>query len=581
MEAAPRAFLTSVALIIVTGMAPAAGGVLTKVLVDHLVNGETSGSVLWPLVGILAGVALAGSSARFISDGLREDLRERLQAHLRLKVSAQSARLDLAFFELPGNYDTFAKARDDLGFRPFLMAYALIGAVGHVTTVVGFFLAVVTFQPVLALALVLASLPTLLVAGKSGMEAYNSHDLTTHEGRRAIYVEELLHHDTHAKEVRLYGLASELIRQLSVHVGRVVRARLAVIQRKAARLALADGFSVVVQYGALAFVVAQVAADRATLGDLTLLIAALAGVRTGLTQGLASLGDLMENSLFFQDLHHFLGIEPTIVTRPQPAQVPSVLRRGLAIEGLVFSYPGSETKIFDGLNMELRAGEATALVGVNGAGKTTLVKLLARLYDPQGGRVTLDGIDIRDFDPDKYRAALAVVLQDFERYRLSARENVAFGRIDEPLEQERLQHAVEAAGARDLIQHLPEGWDTLLGRLFHERGQDLSGGQWQRIALARALYRDAPILLLDEPTAALDSQAEAEIFLRYRDLMRGRLSLLISHRFNTVRFVDRIVVLDGGRLIEDGSHDELMRLGGRYAAMFEAQAEAYTMASGH
>jgi ATP-binding cassette subfamily B protein len=361
------------------------------------------------------------------------------------------------------------------------------------------------------------------------------------------------------------------------HLGKILDARLKVIRRKARGFAAADALSVLVQHAALAFVVLQVARGRASLGDLTLLVAALAGVRSGLTQALASLGDLLENSLFFQDLTTFLAEKPRLVRPARPKPVPSAPRLGLRLEEVTFAYPGARDLMFDGLSLDLRSGQATALVGVNGSGKTTLVKLLARLYDPQDGRITLDGIDIREFDPREYRSRLAVVLQDFERYQLSARENVSHGRPEGPLEEPLLEQAARSAGALELIEGLPDGWETLLGRQFHVRGQDLSGGQWQKIALARALYRDAPVLLLDEPTAALDAEAEAELFRRYQDLMRGRLSLLITHRFNTVRFADRIVVLDGGRVAEDGTPEELLRQGGRYAAMFLAQADAYRM----
>ncbi|WP_161884001.1 ABC transporter ATP-binding protein [Deinococcus alpinitundrae] len=213
-------------------------------------------------------------------------------------------------------------------------------------------------------------------------------------------------------------------------------------------------------------------------------------------------------------------------------------------------------------------------MGINGAGKTTLVKLLTRLYDPQEGRVTLDGTDLRDFDPSEYRAQIGVVLQDFTRYQLSARENITLGLIGANHREERLHQAAQQAGASALIEGLPDGWDTLLGRQFHVRGQDLSGGQWQRIALARALYRDAPVLLLDEPTAALDAETEAELFAKYRDLTRGKTTLLITHRFNTVRLADRIIVLEGGQVIEDGTHAELLRLGGRYTEMYAVQAGA-------
>jgi ATP-binding cassette subfamily B protein len=574
-EAAPGLFVAGSAATVVQGLAPAFAGLVTKLLVDHLAAGGRLDERLWLLVGALLAIALLGGVARYVSEGLRESIRERLQYHLRQRVAAHAAQLDLEFFEMPGNYDTFAKAREDLGFRPFLMAYALIGAGQHFATVVGFVLAVLAFQPLLALALLAAALPTLFVAGKSGMESYSSHDLTTPEGRRAAYLEELLQRDLHAKEVRLYDLAPSLLEQVQAHLGNVLAARLAVVRRKALRFASADALSVLVQHAALAFVVVQAALGRASLGDLTLLIAALAGVRSGLTQGLASLGDLLENSLFFQDLTAFLAVRPSLVapTRPQP--VPLCPGRALVLEDVTFGYPGSERLVFEALNLELRAGEATALVGVNGAGKTTLVKLLARLYDPRSGRITLDGIDIRDFDPREYRSRLAVVLQDFERYQLSARENVGFGRADEAPDQVRLERAVRAAGALELITGLPDGWETLLGRQFHARGQDLSGGQWQRIALARALYRDAPILLLDEPAASLDAEAEAELFRCYRDLMRGRFSLLITHRFNTVRFADRIVVLEEGRIVEDGTSTDLLHAGGRYAAMFTAQAEAY------
>ncbi|HEX7003342.1 MAG TPA: ABC transporter ATP-binding protein [Trueperaceae bacterium] len=579
-EAAPGVFAASTAATVVQGLAPAGAGLVTKLLVDHLARGGGVGERLWLLVGALLSLALVGGMARYLSDGLRESIRERLQYHLRLKVAGHAARLDLEFFEMPGNYDTFAKAREDLGFRPFLMAYALIGCAQQFTTVVGFFLAVLAFQPLLALALILAALPTLFVAGKSGMESYNSHDLTTPEGRRAAYLEELLQRDLHAKEIRLYDLTPRLLEQVRDHLGNVLTARLAVIRRKARRFAGADALSVLAQHAALAFVVVQTAVGRASLGDLTLLVTALAAVRSGLTLGLASLGDLLENSLFFRDLTTFLSVRPQVVAPVQPRPVPKRPRHGLVLEEVGFAYPGSERWVFEGLSLELRAGEATALVGVNGAGKTTLVKLLARLYDPCAGRITLDGVDIREFQPREYRSRLAVVLQDFERYQLSARENIGFGRADEALEESRLERAARDAGALELISALPDGWETLLGRQFHARGQDLSGGQWQRIALARALYRDAPILLLDEPTASLDAEAEANLFRCYRDLMRGRLSLLITHRFNTVRFADRIIVMEGGNVVEDGAPADLMDAGGRYATMFMTQAEAYRVESG-
>ena len=249
--------------------------------------------------------------------------------------------------------------------------------------------------------------------------------------------------------------------------------------------------------------------------------------------------------------------------------------RGLSFENVTFGYPGSDTMIFRDFSLEFRAGETTALVGKNGAGKTTLIKLLTRLYDPLAGRILLDGADIREFDPDTYRQHIAVVLQDFTRYQLLARENISFSRLAEETDMSALERAAASAEALALIDNLPDKWDALLGRQFHVRGQDLSGGQWQRIALARALYRDAPMLILDEPTAALDAETEVALFSRFAALTRDRLAILISHRFNTVKTAERIVVLENGRVLEDGSHEALLAAGRVYASMFTQQANAY------
>ena len=574
-EGAGRDFALSAAALMVVGVVPAGVLLCAKLLVDELTRGTGWTPALLRLLAIQFTLVVVGVCAQAASDASRAAMREKLQAHLELKVAAHAATLDLAFFELPGNYDLFAKAREELGYRPFLMSYGLIFAAQRAAAVVGFFAAVLAFQPLLALVLAVAALPTLFAAGQSGSESFSNHDLQTPEGRRAAYLQQLLTTDLPAKEVRLYGLAPSFLASLAGQLARLVNTRLQVERRKHARFAWAGLGGVLVEYGALAFVVWRVATRQATLGDLTLMVGALPGVRLGLSQLLAQLGEVYENSLFFQHLLEFLGQSPSITAPPSPRPLPAAAAHTLGLEDVSFTYPGAERAVFEHLTLTLRAGETTALVGVNGAGKTTLVKLLTRLYDPQQGRVLLDGVDIRAFEPGAYRAALGAVLQDFTRYQLSARENIALGRVGEPDEERRLQDAAERASARPLIEGLPDGWETLLGRQFHVRGQELSGGQWQRIALARALYRDAPILLLDEPTAALDAETEAELFRNYRALTRGRTTLLITHRFNTVRMADRILVLEGGQVIEDGTHASLLARGGRYAQMYQVQADAY------
>lgn len=298
-------------------------------------------------------------------------------------------------------------------------------------------------------------------------------------------------------------------------------------------------------------------------------------VRQNLSQALANLGELLENSLFFSDLDRFFDFRPRVCSPAAPRPLPSAENYQFVFEQVGFTYTGAARPVFESLSFELRAGEATALVGLNGAGKTTIVKLLTRLYEPQRGRILLNGVDIREFPLEAYRALFGVILQDFVRYHLTARENILVAKNPASPDDLRLQEAARLAQADRVIERLPMGWDTMLGRQFDEQGQALSGGEWQRIALARALYRDAPVLILDEPTAALDAEAEAKLFQAYRELTRGKTSLLITHRLNTVRMADRILVLEGGRIIEDGSHQELLRKGGRYYELFTAQASSY------
>lgn len=578
-EGAPHAFIWSAVSLILAGLAPVGIGFLTALIVQELVTERGLTPQLLNLLAAQFVIVVLASVLTHAGNYWRSVMRDQLQLHIRMRLAQHASSLDLAFFELPGNYDAFAKAKLDLGFRPFLMAYAVVYAVQQLATVLGFFGAVLAFQPWLALALALAALPTLLVSSQSATEMYNAYDLTTSEGRRATYLEGILTDDQHAKEVRLYGFADAVLTQLLQHARKVLHAQWWADRRKAARRTAADLIAVLAQYGALSFVVVQAARGEVTLGEFTLMVAALTGVRAGLSQLLGHLGDIYENSMFFQDLSRFLSQKPTIMAPPHPQALPVERPHELRLENITFAYPGADNPVFENLSFTLRAGETTALVGVNGAGKTTLVKLLTRLYDPQGGRITLDGVDIREFEPHRYRAALGVVLQDFARYQLSAHENVVFGDVWAPSDEEKRNDAAHMAGALSLIEHLPEGWNTLLGRQFHERGQDLSGGQWQRVALARALYRNASILLLDEPSSALDAEAEAELFQRYKDFAHGRTTLLITHRFNTVQMAHRIVVVEAGRIIEDGTHNSLLSLEGRYAQMFHAQADAYTDAT--
>lgn len=579
LRAHPLGLLTSIVGTVVLGLLPAGIASVAKLIVDILASAEGPSTRLWLLViAEFVLVAVAVGLGHLI-DLARTYLGEHVQHLLRMDVNQQAASLDLAFFEQPENHDTLEKARRELGYRPVLLTMAFLGAFQNLVTVSGFVAVVLTFQPLLLLALVLAAVPVLLVAQQSSLLTFRTYDFLTPEGRRAAYVDELLTQDGAAKELRLFGLSRRLLAQSRAYTTHALGVRLATARRNLMRFAWADVFSVGMQYLALAFVVYRAASGTVSLGDFTLLIAALASVRQNLTQAVANFGDVLEHALLLSDLDRFLALCPAIVADADPRPVPTTVRGSLKFERITFTYPGAARPVFAEFDLELRAGEATALVGANGAGKTTLVKLLTRLYDPSFGRITLDGTDIRSFDPDDYRALFSVILQDFVHYQFSAEENVALARPNEPTNQERLLEAARKAGLSSLVQELPDGWATFLGRQFQTRGQELSGGQWQKVALARALYRDAPILILDEPTAALDAEAEAELFKIYRELTRDKSSLLITHRFNTVKFADRIVVIEDGKVLEDGTHAALMRLGGRYREMFMAQADAYNLDS--
>jgi ATP-binding cassette subfamily B protein len=310
------------------------------------------------------------------------------------------------------------------------------------------------------------------------------------------------------------------------------------------------------------------------VGDLTLITTAIMQAMSNIQQAFSTASGVADQALFLTDLLAFFEMKPHVESREGARPTPRPIVRGFEFRNVSFVYPGTNRRVLSDFNFTLSPGERVALIGENGQGKTTVVKLITRLYDPSEGQILLDGIDLRDFDLDDFHSEIGVIFQDFMRYEMTARENIAMGRIEVPHTQAGIEYAAEKSLASGVVAHLQGGYDQMLGRRF-EGGVDLSGGEWQKIALARAYLRDAQLLILDEPTAALDARSELEVFDRFAELTLGKMALLISHRFSTVRMADRIVVLEGGRLVEEGSHAQLLALGARYAAMFEMQAANY------
>jgi ATP-binding cassette subfamily B protein len=334
--------------------------------------------------------------------------------------------------------------------------------------------------------------------------------------------------------------------------------------------------STLVYYGSSIWVVLDTITSQITLGDMTMFLSIFKQSQGAIQTLLFSLSNLYESNLFLDNLLDYLKLEPVLKEKKNGLIVPAPITQGIRFENVSFHYPGSENLILQDINLQILPGERIALVGLNGAGKTTLIKILTRLYDPTAGRILIDGVDLRDYDLKSLHQRFGVIFQDFVRYQFTVRENIGFGQVDALHDLERIKESANRGGADEMIEALSQGYETMLGRRW-ENGEELSGGQWQKIGLARAFMREAEILVLDEPTSALDAEAEYEVFKRFNELVEGRIAVLISHRFSTVRMADRIMVLSGGNLAEIGTHEELMRMDGMYARLFNLQAEGYRL----
>jgi ATP-binding cassette subfamily B protein len=377
-----------------------------------------------------------------------------------------------------------------------------------------------------------------------------------------------------AKEVKIFALGPWLIRRYRELTDEIVGQNRALAGRRVIVGSLLALLGSLGYYGSYAVVVYQALLRHITLGDLTFLAGAIAASSSNISALFSTFSSIADQALFLTDLIVFFGVRPKIASKPDALPAPRPIRDGFEFRNVCFHYPGSRRMILRDLNFRLEPGCRLALIGENGQGKTTIVKLLARLYDPTEGVITLDGVDLRDYDTADLGREIGVIFQDFMRYEMPAAENIAVGRIEEARDMTRLKEAAQKSMADEVIRKLPLGLEQMLGRRF-EGGVDLSGGEWQKFALARAYMRDAQVLILDEPTAALDARSEYEVFQRFADLTHGKMAILISHRFSTVRMVDRILVLEDGRIQEEGTHSELITRAGLYAGMFELQASAY------
>ena len=583
---------SSPSLLVYLSALSAAGAVLPlavayagKRIIDAVVQHSRPLTLHWVALELLF-VALSAATQR--GQGLvRSLLGARLGTDVNVQILDKALRLDLSFFEDAEFYDKLTRARREASSRPVALLSESFSLVQNVITLLGYAVMLAHFSAWIVLALLLATLPATLSEMRYSKIAFRIRNWRSPESRKLLYLEYVLANDEHVKEVKLFGIGPHLLDRYRTLAESFFQEDKKLAIRRAV---LTHAFSLI---GTLAFyttyaVLAVAAAlSRITLGNLTLYVVSLRQGQQSFQSVLSGIGNLYEHNLYMSNLFSYIELaeanERAQTERAAAAQelaapeagAAADSERGLRFEDVGFRYPGKERWALRHIDLTIARGDSIALVGENGAGKTTFVKLLAGLYQPTEGRIVLDGRDLSTWDPEQLRLRFGVLFQDFNKYQLKLRENVGLGSVTHLADEARIERAVERGGATELLQTLPGGLDAPLGHWF-EKGSELSGGQWQKVALARAFMREeADMLVLDEPTAALDASSEHAVFERFRELAKGRTTIVISHRFPTVRMAKNIIVLEHGEIVEHGSHEQLLELDGKYARMFKLQAQGY------
>jgi ATP-binding cassette subfamily B protein len=564
---------------ILTALIPVATFWVAKTIIDMVVAKVKNPATpfpqsIWYWLAAEFVLASLGNILGRIIGYLDGRIADNFSAEVSLRIMEHSAKLDLASFEDPVFYDKLERARVQATDRVSMLS-AIGSLIQQFVTLASLAIALIWYSPLLFLYLVACVVPSFLGESHFAFLGYSLAFRLTPLRRELDYLRVLGTSRESAKEMKIFGLAPWLRERFSGLTGQLIDENRAMARR---RLGWGAVFAIVGSlgyYGAYAWVVTQAVAGNITsVGTLQFLINSIAGAAGQIQAIFSTFAGIADQAVFLADLLEFFAVEPKIRSSEAAIPAPRPIQKGFEFENVSFRYPGAERLILKNLNFRIKPGERVALVGANGQGKTTLVKLMARLYDPSEGRVLLDGRDLREYDMQSLQHEIGVIFQDFVRFEMPARANIGVGRLEYIENEPRLQEAAHKSQADDVLRKLAGGLDQMLGRRF-EGGVDLSGGEWQKFALARAYLRDAQVLILDEPTAALDAMAEYEVFQRFSELTEGRMALLISHRFSTVRMADRIVVLDDGVIREQGTHKELVDHGGRYAEMFELQAANY------
>jgi ATP-binding cassette, subfamily B, bacterial len=568
--------LTLAALTLIAGVLPASVAYIGSLIVDAVVTAIRTASVAGRVVdlvvieGVLVALIAAAQRGLSVCQSL---LRAQLGQRVNVMILEKALTLDLQHFEDSEFYDKLTRARREASTRPLSLVTRTFGLVQNGISLVSYGVLLAHFSPWAVAVLLLAGVPAFVAEAKFSGDAFRLFRWRSPETRMQLYLETVLGREDHAKEVKLYGLGPRLLERYRDIFRRIYREDRALTLRRDAWGFALGLIATAALYGAYAWIAVSTVARAITLGQMTMYVALFRQGQSGVSAILAAVGGMYEDNLYLSTLYEYL--ETPVPQRSGAAVRGPHPEDGIRFEDVGFTYPDAEEPALEHITLQLRPGESLALVGENGSGKTTLIKLLTRLYAPTSGRILLDGQDLAAWDETALRERIGVIFQDFARYQMLVGENVGAG--DERFFEDETRWRTAAAKGRasEFIETLPQGYNTQLGKWFRD-GRELSGGQWQKIALSRAFMRTrADILVLDEPTAAMDAQAEAEVFEHFRQLSRERITILISHRFSTVRMADQIAVLNRGAIVERGSHEELMRLNGTYARLFSLQARGY------
>ena len=577
-KSSPKMFSLNVILRLIKSIFPVVLLWVGKEIIDEVIaivnTGESQElNKLYLLIAIEFGIAIFSDVFNRLI-GVTDTLIGSLYSNdSSVELIQKTARVDLQYLEDSEFYDKLERARRQTVGRVNLMSNSLAQAQDFIT-IVSLISALIYFYPILIFLLVISIMPTLLNELKFSSSNYKLTSRMAPERRQLDYMRVIGASDVTAKEVKLFGLADFISRTFSTTANKYYQSIKKLTIKRSVWGAIFNIIGVIAYYGAFVFIVLKAVVSLVTIGELTFLAGSFNKLRNQLQVMFTRFSNITESALYLHDYFEFIDMEFNDQSDFLQLPVPAEIVTGIKFQNVTFSYPNGHIPVFNGLSFDLRKGEKLALVGENGSGKTTLIKLLLRLYEPTSGCILLDGVDIRHYEKEEYQKLFGAIFQDFVKYYLTTRINIAVGNIENVGNDKKIEEAAELSLANEVVKDLLNGYDQELGKRF-KKGAELSGGQWQKIALARAYMSEAPIIILDEPTSALDARAEYEVFQRFIGLTKGRTSIIISHRFSTVRMADRILVLNNGEVLELGTHEELMENGNLYSELFELQAEGY------